>query len=128
VIRYADVLLMRAEALAELGRQDEAYPLVNQVRARVSMPTVEQVEGTGLTQAQMIEVIRHERRVELAFEGLRFFDLKRWGQMPNAFQRIIADGTPGYAPVYLQGRSESLPIPLRELDVNKNLTQNTAWQ
>lgn len=128
VIRYADVLLMRAEALAELGRQDEAYPLVNQVRARVSMPTVEQAEGTSLTQAQMIEVIRHERRVELAFEGLRFFDLKRWGQVPDAFQRIIADGTPGYSPVYLQRKSESLPIPLRELDVNKSLTQNPAWQ
>jgi hypothetical protein len=128
VVRYADVLLMRAEALAELGRQNEAYPLVNQVRARVSMPTVENAEGAGLTKEQMIEVIRHERRVELAFEGLRFFDLKRWGQMPQAYQRMIADATPGYTPVYRQRRSETLPIPQRELDVNKNLEQNTAWK
>jgi hypothetical protein len=128
VIRYADVLLMRAEALAELGRQAEAYPLVNQVRARVSMPTVEKAEGTGLTQAQMIEVIRHERRVELAFEGLRFYDLKRWGKMPEAYQRMIADATPGFAPVYRQRRSETLPIPQRELDVNKSLQQNEAWK
>jgi hypothetical protein len=128
VIRYADVLLMRAEALAELGRQAEAYPLVNQVRARVSMPTVENAEGAGLSKDQMLAVIRHERRVELAFEGLRFFDLKRWGQMSNAFQRIIADATPGYAPVYLQRKSESLPIPLRELDINKSLQQHPAWK
>jgi len=128
VVRYADVLLMRAEALAELGRQAEAYPLVNQVRARVNMPTVENAEGAGLTKEKMIEVIRHERRVELAFEGLRFFDLKRWGQMPNAFQRIIADATPGYTPVYLQRKSETLPIPQRELDVNKSLEQHPAWK
>lgn len=128
VLRYADVLLMRAEALAELGRQAEAYPLVNQVRARVSMPTVEIAEGAGLTKDQMVQVIRHERRVELAFEGLRFFDLKRWGQMPNAFQRIIADATPGYTPVYLMRKSESLPIPLRELDINKKLEQHPAWK
>ncbi len=128
VIRYADVLLMRAEALAELGRQAEAYPLVNQVRARVSMPTVEVAEGAGLSKDAMINVIRHERRVELAFEGLRFFDLKRWGQMSQAYQRIDADKTPGYAPVYRQRKSEALPIPLRELDVNKQLKQNTAWQ
>jgi len=128
VIRYADILLMRAEALAELGRQGEAYPLVNQVRARVNMPTVENAEGAGLNKEQMIEVIRHERRVELAFEGLRFFDLKRWGKMSEAFQRIIADGTPGYSPVYRQGRSETLPIPLRELDINKQLEQHPAWR
>jgi hypothetical protein len=128
LIRYADVLLMRAEALAELGRQAEAYPLVNLVRARVSMPTVETVEGNGLTKDQMIAVIRQERRVELAFEGLRFFDLKRWGQMPAAYQRMIADAVPGYSPVYRQRRSETLPIPLRETDVNKLLIQNPVWQ
>ncbi len=128
VIRYADVLLMRAEALAELGRQAEAYPLVNQVRARVSMPTVEIAEGTGLNKDQMIAVIRHERRVELAFEGLRFFDLKRWGQMPQAYQRMTADAAPGYTPVYRQRKSETLPIPLRELDINKKLEQNSAWK
>jgi hypothetical protein len=92
------------------------------------MPTVENAEGAGLSKEQMIEVIRHERRVELAFEGLRFFDLKRWGQMPAAFQRIIADKTPGYTPVYLQRKSETLPIPQRELDVNKSLEQHPAWQ
>lgn len=128
VIRYADVLLMRAEALAELGRQAEAYPLVNQVRARVAMPTVENAEGTGLTKEQMIEVVRHERRVELALEGLRFFDLKRWGQVQQAYQRKIADQVGGYTPAYRQRRSEVFPIPLSELDKNRNLTQNSVWR
>jgi starch-binding outer membrane protein, SusD/RagB family len=127
VIRYADVLLMRAEALAELGRQNEAYPLVNQVRARVSMPSVESVEGPGLSKDAMIAVIRHERRVELALEGLRFFDLKRWGQMQAAVQRAFTDPVAPYNPVYNGRRSEVFPIPLNEIDVNPNLVQNPVW-
>lgn len=127
VLRYADVLLMRAEALAELGRQAEAYPLVNQVRARVGMPTVEAAEGAGLSKDQMIEVIRHERRVELAFEGLRFFDLKRWGQIETAINRAKGDFVGPYAPVYRGRKSEVFPIPQREMDANKNLAQNPDW-
>ncbi len=128
LIRYADVLLMRAEALAELGRQAEAYPLVNQVRQRVSMPRIENVEGPSVSQGQMIDIIRRERRVELAFESLRFFDLKRWGQMQAAMQRALNDRVAGYNPSYRNKRSESFPIPQNELDVNKQLTQNTGWQ
>jgi hypothetical protein len=127
VIRYADVLLMRAEALAELGRQAEAYPLVNQVRARVKMPTVEVAEGPALTKDQMLNVIRHERRVELAFEGLRFFDLKRWNDMQAAVKRAADDKVPGYNPIYRSRKSEVFPIPLNELDANKNLVQNPVW-
>lgn len=127
VIRYADVLLMRAEALAELGRQAESYALVNQVRARVNMPKVENVEGANLTKEQMVEVIRHERRVEFAFEGLRFFDLKRWGQVEQAVLRAAADKVAGYNPVYRGKKTEVFPIPQSELDVNKKLVQNPAW-
>jgi hypothetical protein len=127
VIRYADVLLMRAEALAELGRQAEAYPLVNQVRARVNMPRVENVEGANLSKDQMLEVIRHERRVELALEGLRFFDLKRWGKIQEAFQRADADPVGPYNPVYRGRRSEVFPIPQSEVDVNKQMVQNPVW-
>jgi hypothetical protein len=127
LIRYADVLLMRAEALTELGRQAEAYPLVNQVRARVKMPTVETVEGAALSKEQMLDVIRHERRVELAFEGLRFFDLKRWNSVQAAILRAANDKVPGYNPVYRSRKSEVFPIPLSELDANKNLVQNPVW-
>lgn len=82
IIRYADVLLMEAEALVEVGGYNESYvsDLINQVRQRqnVMMPKVEDVEGTGLSQDEMRKIVRHERRVEFAFEGLRIFDIKRW--------------------------------------------------
>lgn len=126
VIRYADVLLMRAEALAETGNLAEARALVNQVRARVNMPSVEEVEG-AVGQSEMIEIIRHERRVELALEGLRFIDLKRWGQIREAFERAANDPVGPYNPNYLGRRSEVFPIPQAEVDVNPNLVQNPEW-
>ena len=78
ILRYADILLMRAEAFAETNDIPGARSLINQVRGRVGMPSIESVEG-AVNQQQMIEIVRHERRVELALEGLRFMDLKRWG-------------------------------------------------
>lgn len=128
VLRYADVLLMRAEALVELNQLTEATTLVNQVRARVSMPTVSAAEGTGLSQAAMRDVVRHERRVELAFEGLRFYDLKRWGAMQQAFTAISADRVAGYVATFRGAKSTSFPIPQTELNANNKLTQNAAWQ
>lgn len=126
VIRYADVLLMRAEALAETGDVDGAAQLVNQVRDRVNMPHVEDVEGS-VGQNAMIDIVRHERRVELALEGLRFMDLKRWGTMEAAFQRASSDPVGPYNPQYLGGRSEVFPIPQSEIDVNPKLTQHPDW-
>lgn len=128
VLRYADILLMRAEALVELNQLAEATTLVNQVRARVSMPTVAAAEGTGLSQAAMRNVVRHERRVELAFEGLRFYDLKRWGTMQQAFTAIEADRIAGYVATFRGAKSTSFPIPLTELNANNKLVQNAAWQ
>lgn len=127
MIRYAEVLLMRAEALAELGQLGEVYELVNQIRARVNMPAIEEVEGSGLGQGDLIDIIRHERRVELAFESLRFFDLKRWGTMEAAYQKAAADPVGPYNPQYRGRRSEVFPIPQNELDANRNLTQNPIW-
>jgi len=130
VLRYADVYLMRAEAMVELNQLgNEVYDLVNQVRARVSMPTVQSVEGSGLSQATLRAIVRHERRVELAFEGLRFFDLKRWGTVQQAFQTAAADNVTNYTGItYRGGKSETFPIPQDELDANSNLVQNQAWQ
>ncbi len=128
VIRYADVLLMRAEALLETNQLPEVYTLINQVRARVSMPTVQSVDGSSLSQAALRTILRRERRVELAVEGLRFMDLKRWGAMQQAFQRIAADAVPGYAPTYRGLKSETFPIPQSELNINNKLIQNVPWQ
>ncbi|MGD9556902.1 MAG: RagB/SusD family nutrient uptake outer membrane protein [Mangrovibacterium sp.] len=128
VIRYADVLLMRAEALIEANTlNQEVYDLINVVRGRVGMPKVEDVEGTGLSQDQLRQIVRHERRVELAFEGLRFTDLKRWGIMEEAYQRMTNDPVTGLDPLYQGRKSETFPVPLSELDANKNLTQHSAW-
>ena len=126
IIRYADVLLMRAEALAETGDAAGAMDLVNQVRDRVDMPKVEDVEGM-VGADQMIDIVRHERRVELALEGLRFMDLKRWNEVENAFIRALQDPVGPYNPQYLGERSEVFPIPQSEIDVNPELTQNPAW-
>lgn len=122
VIRYADVLLMRAEAMAETNDATGAIALVNQVRARVNMPPVSALE------TNIIQVVRHERRVELALEGLRFMDLKRWGQVEQAVQRATSDAVGPYNPQYLGKRSEVFPIPQVEIDVNTNLVQHPAWQ
>ncbi|MDF1573234.1 MAG: RagB/SusD family nutrient uptake outer membrane protein [Bacteroidales bacterium] len=96
--RYADLLLMRAEALCETGGaadESEIISLVNQVRQRpgVMMPVVEESEGTGLTQDELREIVRHERRVELAFEGSRIVDIARWDIGESAY----VDGK-GYDP------------------------------
>ncbi|MFB2120662.1 RagB/SusD family nutrient uptake outer membrane protein [Parapedobacter sp. 2B3] len=131
ILRYADVLLMRAEALIEDNQiGDEVYSLINQVRQRpgVGMPTVQEAEGTGLSQPQLRDIIRHERRVEFAFEGLRFFDLIRWGIVSEAYERMVADNLNGYNPRYQNKRSETFPIPLSELDANKALIQHDAWK
>lgn len=98
VIRYADVLLMRAEALAKQGiEKEEIMSLVNQVRQRadVMMPKVEDAEGGNLSYEQLLDVVKHERRVELALEGTRYFDLMRWKEMDKAYERCRQDGGAG---------------------------------
>ena len=127
VIRYADILLMRAEAMAETGDISGAMAMVDKIRDRVNMPSVENVEG-AVNQQQMIDIVRHERRVELAFEGLRFMDLKRWGTIEDAFNRAIADPVGPYNPNYRGGKSEVFPIPQSEIDVNPKLKQHPTWQ
>lgn len=133
IVRYADVLLMRAEALIESGETgQEVYDLINEVRQRTSvgMPRVEDVEGSGLSVEDLRTIVRHERRVELAFEALRFFDLKRWGELDQAYARMqddVANGVKAYSPLYQGARSEVFPIPQSELDANPQLQQNAAW-
>lgn len=128
VIRYADILLMRAEALAETGDVPEAMSLINMIRDRVEMPNVEDVEGSFISQQEMIDLVRHERRIELALEGLRFMDLKRWGEMAAAVQRATDDPIGPYNPQYLGEKSEFFPIPQSEIDVNNLLEQHDAWK
>jgi len=69
LFRYAEVLLNHAEAAYELGKTGEALTAINQIRARVELPPVSTISR---------EAIRHERRIELAFESHRYWDLRRW--------------------------------------------------
>ncbi len=116
IIRYADVLLMYAEAANELNKLTEARAAVNQIRARpsVNMPAIT-AANTG-TKAAMFNAINKERQVELMFEFIRFNDLRRWGL---ALQEL--------GPIGYQAKHALFPIPQLELDINPKLTQNQGW-
>lgn len=135
LIRFADVLLMRAEALVESGSFDEAEVrgLIDRVRQRpsVMMPKVEDCEGTGLDAAALREIIRHERRVEFAFEGTRLSDIHRWKIGPEVMTdaygyqyKDAALATPKYTPYKVDTRSFNperdylWPIPQNEINTN----------
>ncbi len=120
VLRFADVLLMKAEALNELGRTQEAETPLYKVRARAGLTNRTDVEN--LSVEQMREKIRKERRIELAFEGHRWFDLIRWdnGQYALNFWHSIGKNN---------AREKHLlfPIPQKDRDANPNLTQNPGY-
>lgn len=135
VIRYAEVLLSLSEAMIEKGgfTQAEITQYINEVRARVGMPAVEIAEGTNLTQADLRAVVRHERRVELAFEDLRFADLYRWNEFGNAQKRMQNDKSfYGFGAVprgELRGNQDLVwPIPQSEIDTNPMLEQHAEWK
>jgi len=119
VLRYADVLLMLAEALNEQGKTAEAIPYVNEVRNRAgSVPT------GAMTQAQLRDHLQNvERPLELGLEGNRFFDLVRWGIVQSAFQAHNRD----YATNFRPGIDEIWPIPSTEFDVNPKIVQNPGY-
>ncbi len=115
VIRYADVLLMLAEAENELGNQAVAIELLNRVRDRAEMPNygTEEMQRRGYpvgSQAEVFEAIVHERAVELAGEQIRYMDLKRWGRLADV---IIG---------FQAGKHEFMPIPQAEIDANPDMT------
>lgn len=120
VLRYADVLLMWAEALNELGSTTDAETPLYEVRKRAGLTTRTDIEG--LSQEQMRDKIRHERRIELAFEGHRWFDLIRWDNGQYALNFLHSIGK-----VNAQKKHLLLPIPQKEIDGNQNLKQNPGY-
>lgn len=114
VIRYGDVLLMLAEALNENNKTSEAVDYLNMIRARANVPTY-----TTLTQQQARDTIALERRRELSFEGVRWFDLVRKG---IAYETTSALGMKDYMVLF--------PIPLTEIQIVNDpaiLSQNPGW-
>ncbi|WP_426058165.1 RagB/SusD family nutrient uptake outer membrane protein [Hymenobacter sp. B1770] len=125
LIRYADVLLMQAEALTELNQMAAAVPLVNRVRTR---PSVDLAPLTGtFTQNGLRQLIRMERAKELSGEGTRWFDILRWGLMDTqAGIDELKARDPDFNNFRL-GVSKLLPIPQRDLDIDPNLKQNPGY-
>lgn len=139
VIRYADVLLMHAEALVELGEMNEEAwnktikPL--RERAGFTVPTAINYPGN----ANIKEVVRTERRSELALEGLRTKDIMRWriaenvlsGNALGAYIGNVSGTVDGFVKVeerkFNKEKHYLWPIPQNERDLNANLTQNKNW-
>lgn len=119
VTRYADVLLMKAEALNELGRTTLSEEPLYEVRRRAGLTDRSKIEG--LTQAQMRDKIIHERRMELAFEGQRWFDMLRYKDN-YALDFLHSIGKTNATQKHLL-----FPIPAQEIEANPLLTQNPGW-
>ena len=125
IIRYADVLLMLAEALNEQGNTAEAESLLNQVRERAQVDP-----KSNLDQEAMRQVLIDERVLELTGESHRFFDLVRWGlaedylgspSLHGDHPKSLSGG------VFLSGKHELLWIPASEVSANSNLDQNPGY-
>ena len=145
VLRYSDVLLMRAEALIQLndGRIAEAISLINEVRNRAKQSTAmiadyEMEYGvrfniqpyTGsYSQADALKLLKFERRVELALESERFFDLVRWGEAAEVLNKFYAEEAADCSiytnASFTKNKNEYLPIPFAQMSAsNGNYTQN----
>ena len=124
VIRYADVLLIYAEAANEIGNSAAAHEYINKVRkrARFNGTTYLNVlpDYVGLSKEAFRAAVLNERRMEFVAEGQRFFDLARTGTLKT----LVPIAKPGVVP---QDTHVLLPIPQRERDLNENLSQNPGY-
>lgn len=126
VIRFADVLLMYAEALNGLGQTTQAYPFVNRVRQRAGLRPLSEVMP-GLNQAQFLRQLEHERITELSGESLRWNDLARWGYFEDANKLAELKARDSEFNNFIIGKNKFMPIPQSEIDINPNLSQNPNW-
>jgi hypothetical protein len=166
VIRYAEVLLIHAEAACENGNVQEALSSLNQIRKRARESSAidkkahfknvnkyllakNQYENYSFLkydywqanqdinnllpdikttdQATLRQAIRHERRVELAMENKRFYDIIRWGDAENHFHRFAEKWETGKGSQFRKNINEVFPIPQDELDLNPKMTQNPGY-
>ncbi|OZI05842.1 RagB/SusD family nutrient uptake outer membrane protein [Siphonobacter sp. BAB-5385] len=139
LLRYAEILLTYAEAKIELNQLDaEVLTALNTVRNGRS--DVKQPSITSTSQAELREIVRRERAVELAFEGQRLFDIRRWKiaekVIPGPVYGITYTNPNGVVStvqvvavnkVFDPNRHYLWPIPQKEIDLNHSLTQNPGW-
>lgn len=144
VLRYADILLMRAEALVQLNQGiSEAIDIVNSLRSRAAQSTGMISDYTALygvrinvrpytgsyTQDEALKIVKYERRLEMAMESERFFDLVRWGEADRVINKYYADEADNcaiYATAnFTPNKNEYLPIPFSQLSAsNGHYKQN----
>lgn len=141
VIRYADILLMYAEAKNELGQMNEEVwnKTIKPVRQRAGFTAPEALDyPSGAGQAALRSTIRNERRTEFVLEDLRIFDIRRWKIAEEVMNGWVHGARFGPASIdngYLRvqqrvfnpTRDYLWPVPRKERDINKNLTQNPNW-
>jgi hypothetical protein len=135
IIRYAEILLTYVEALVEKGdyNNPDVVRYLNQIRHRANMPDVD--VSVYNTQEKLRELYRRERRVELALEGQRLWDMRRWGigeqvmdgtlygaYDPNTGQHVVVESRS-----YTSPKNDQWPIHVSEINVNPNLKQNIGW-
>ncbi len=124
-LRYADILLMFAEAKNEVSGPDASvYSAIDQVRGRagIAMPATDQVKYN--TKDKLREYIRHERRIEFALEGQRYNDMKRWNIAHIKLPTLV---TPANVPLKFETKNYLLPFQQSELDNNPQLKQNDGY-
>jgi hypothetical protein len=121
MIRLPDILLLKAEALVEKGDIPGAMALVTQVRARVNLPA-----KTATSADDARAKIALERRLELAFEGHRWFDLLRTGKAIEVMN-AQKDGSGNNLNYNVQAYRLLLPIPQTQIDLNPKLVQNPQY-
>jgi len=122
ILRYGDVILLYAEALNENGKTTEALTQLNLVRTRAGLAS-----KLGLNQTDARTAIRAERRVELCFEAERWFDLVRWNTYIPVMTAFKAKGSVNGTIGNITANLNLFPIPLREIQLNPNLTQNPGY-
>ncbi|MDR1526438.1 MAG: RagB/SusD family nutrient uptake outer membrane protein [Dysgonamonadaceae bacterium] len=146
VLRYSDVLLMKAEALIELHRQNEALPFINQVRQRaknstgyvsyinnkINIDTYKDGINCTWTEEFARQTLRWERRLELAMEHQRFFDLVRWGiadEVLNVFYQTESPRRDYYGGAnFTKNKHEYVPVPEQQIKFSKYLyKQNIGY-
>jgi hypothetical protein len=151
ILKFDDLLLWKAEALIELGRQNEALDIINEVRQRAKNSVGMLVDDNGRaysnyhvelykpgenidwTQANARKALQWERRLEFGMEGSRFFDLVRWGIAAEVLNKYFE--VEGKRRTYLQighftkNRDEYLPVPTQQIDLSDGLyQQNSGWK
>ncbi|MFD0793915.1 RagB/SusD family nutrient uptake outer membrane protein [Mucilaginibacter litoreus] len=140
LIRYADVLLMYAEAKMELGQMNASVwdQTIKAIRSRAGFSQTTALNYPSVSDSEMREIVRNERRIEFGMEGLRIFDIRRWKiaeDVLNGWAHGAKFGPAGVDDGYIRANQRTFdpskgylwPIPRDERAVDPNLTQNPGW-